>query len=234
MASSELPSAARPASVTRLGLLLRISGAGVVISAGVGLAWPFRTFSRDGDAPTVAALARENQEPAPVPVAAQAVFQAPGQAAPVKVVRSPKRVPPPDKVTRPPEPPPEALPPAKLAAEPPELPTQFTMLEQVAKLEASFGKTKEAPRSETRREHRLVDGDTLERLAQRYLGDRQRWPEIQAENFAVLRDPRVLPIGKTIRLPPRDLPTVNRQTSESAIKPLPTAIISEPRSPGAP
>ncbi len=49
--------------------------------------------------------------------------------------------------------------------------------------------------------HTIVDGDTLERLAQRYLGDARREGEIFAANRGVLSDPELLPIGATIVIP---------------------------------
>lgn len=53
------------------------------------------------------------------------------------------------------------------------------------------------------REHRIVDGDSLERLAQRYLGDASRAEEIFELNRDRLRDPNILPVGKRLRIPQR-------------------------------
>ena len=53
------------------------------------------------------------------------------------------------------------------------------------------------------RTHRIVDGDSLAKLAQRYLGDRQRGPEIFAANSDVLDNPDILPLGKTLKIPAR-------------------------------
>ncbi|MGE0760577.1 MAG: LysM peptidoglycan-binding domain-containing protein [Pirellulaceae bacterium] len=58
------------------------------------------------------------------------------------------------------------------------------------------------------RMHRIRDGDTLPRLARRYLGTEQRWPEILALNQDVIPNPELLPIGKWVRLPGRDLPSL--------------------------
>ena len=55
----------------------------------------------------------------------------------------------------------------------------------------------------TLQEHRIVDGDTLERLAQRYLGDALRAEEIFELNRDRLRDPNVLPVGRRLRIPQR-------------------------------
>ncbi|MGB6044365.1 MAG: LysM peptidoglycan-binding domain-containing protein [Pirellulales bacterium] len=54
------------------------------------------------------------------------------------------------------------------------------------------------------REHTIVNGDTLSRIAKRYLGNADRHREIYELNRDVLRDPDVLPIGQTIRLPSRE------------------------------
>lgn len=52
--------------------------------------------------------------------------------------------------------------------------------------------------------HRVVDGDTLGRLAARFLGDANRHNEIYVLNHAKLPDPNVLPIGVELKIPPRD------------------------------
>lgn len=53
------------------------------------------------------------------------------------------------------------------------------------------------------RRHRIADGDTLSKLAQRYLGDPARENEIFAYNRDVLTSPEILPIGRWLRIPPR-------------------------------
>ncbi len=54
--------------------------------------------------------------------------------------------------------------------------------------------------------HRVVDGDTLSRLAARYLGRGERYLEIFDLNRDVLIKPDLLPIGVTLRIPPRYQP----------------------------
>jgi len=54
--------------------------------------------------------------------------------------------------------------------------------------------------------HRVVDGDTLSRLATRYLGRSERYLEIFELNRDVLSKPDLLPIGITLRIPPRQEP----------------------------
>jgi nucleoid-associated protein YgaU len=56
----------------------------------------------------------------------------------------------------------------------------------------------------TQRRHRLTDGDSLQRLAERYLGNAARADEIFAINRDVLSEPDLLPLGKIIRIPPRE------------------------------
>jgi nucleoid-associated protein YgaU len=53
------------------------------------------------------------------------------------------------------------------------------------------------------RTHRIMDGDSLPKLAQRYLGRADRYLELYAYNRDVLSDPEVLPIGASIRIPSR-------------------------------
>jgi nucleoid-associated protein YgaU len=50
--------------------------------------------------------------------------------------------------------------------------------------------------------HRIADGDTLDRLAERYLGRADRSLELYDYNRDVLSRPDVLPIGAELRIPP--------------------------------
>jgi nucleoid-associated protein YgaU len=52
--------------------------------------------------------------------------------------------------------------------------------------------------------HKIVDGDTLPALAQRYLGSKNRYLEIFELNQDVLRNPELLPIGRQLKIPPRE------------------------------
>jgi nucleoid-associated protein YgaU len=51
------------------------------------------------------------------------------------------------------------------------------------------------------RKHRIADGDSLEFLALRYLGDKERASEIAALNRDVFSDPALLPVGREIAIP---------------------------------
>ena len=53
------------------------------------------------------------------------------------------------------------------------------------------------------RNHRITDGDNLQRLANRYLGDESRYTEIYAINEDTLSDPELLQIGMELKIPPR-------------------------------
>jgi len=53
------------------------------------------------------------------------------------------------------------------------------------------------------RKHRIVEGDTLTALAQRYLGDASRSGEIHVANLDRLASPEILPLGVTLLIPPR-------------------------------
>ncbi len=52
--------------------------------------------------------------------------------------------------------------------------------------------------------YRLRDGDSLEWIAERHLGSRERAEELFAANRDVLERPDLLPVGATIKLPPRE------------------------------
>ncbi len=54
------------------------------------------------------------------------------------------------------------------------------------------------------RTHKVVDGDSLDTLAERYLNDAARAAEIYQMNRDVLSSPLVLPIGVELNIPPRD------------------------------
>ena len=49
--------------------------------------------------------------------------------------------------------------------------------------------------------HRIVDGDSLAELAERYLGSASRAPEIFEANRDVLFSPQLLPIGAELKMP---------------------------------
>jgi nucleoid-associated protein YgaU len=60
-----------------------------------------------------------------------------------------------------------------------------------------------ASTDKTTQNHRIVDGDTLAELAERYLGSAARAKEIFEANRNVLSDPALLPIGVELKIPPK-------------------------------
>ena len=56
------------------------------------------------------------------------------------------------------------------------------------------------------RTHRIVDGDTLRALAERYLGSADRDLEIYEANRHALPSPKLLPIGVELKIPPSSGP----------------------------
>jgi nucleoid-associated protein YgaU len=52
--------------------------------------------------------------------------------------------------------------------------------------------------------HRIIDGDSLALLAERYLGSASRAMEIYDANRAVLAHPEILPIGAELKIPRAD------------------------------
>lgn len=72
----------------------------------------------------------------------------------------------------------------------------------------------------SQRTHRLEDGDTLEELAEHYLGDADRAMEIFEANRNVLSSPDVLPIGVEVKIPPRERPVSAPLPAERALVPI--------------
>jgi nucleoid-associated protein YgaU len=97
-------------------------------------------------------------------------------------------------------------------APPPDLPVSFepqgealtpAVPSSVAEADSSGPVRAAAKRANRPRSYRLRDGDTLESLAERFLGTRQRAGEILEANRAKLLRPDLLPVGTTITIPPR-------------------------------
>jgi nucleoid-associated protein YgaU len=95
-------------------------------------------------------------------------------------------------------------------APPPDLPVEFEPA-QLPKPPASAAGAWRPPRrtfatkDRQPRNYRLRDGDTLESLAQRFLGSAARAEEIYALNRQALSTPDLLPIGTTIVIPPKSV-----------------------------
>lgn len=84
------------------------------------------------------------------------------------------------------------------------------------------------------RTHKIVDGDTLPGLAQRYLGSADRYQELFQCNRDVLKNPEILPIGAELRIPSSSsMPPAD--SGAAALVPLPVVTASEtPLQPPAP
>ena len=70
------------------------------------------------------------------------------------------------------------------------------------------------------RVHRIRDGDTLGKIAERYLKNSKRWIEILDANRTLLRDPELLPVGKELKIPATH--SARSSPGESSAKPSAT------------
>jgi nucleoid-associated protein YgaU len=148
-----------------------------ILAAGVAGAWPFRRA-------------------APLAESAPAIPSPSEKLAPTEPVLNPPEINAPAPVMT------TAAPAADVAFEAagPEVPTAA---------EAASQAEPAAPRAEARlrnlrpawRKHRIQDGDSLSKLAQKYLGDAAREAEIFALNRDVLASPDILPVGRWLRIP---------------------------------
>jgi nucleoid-associated protein YgaU len=71
------------------------------------------------------------------------------------------------------------------------------------------------------RTHRIVDGDTLDLLAKRYLGSSERSREILELNRDRLSSEDLLPIGAVLRIPPREPPGIPPVVPSPTRDPMP-------------
>ena len=76
------------------------------------------------------------------------------------------------------------------------------------------------------RTHIVVDGDSLAKLAGRYLDDPRRAEEILQLNRGLLSDPQLLPIGVELLIPPRSADTSIGGNSPQSYLPRAVAIHS--------
>lgn len=166
----------------------KVIAAGLVLAAGVGLAWPFRRT--EGLEPTgPPTTAAPIPAPPPTSVAAGPISPPASIAASFAADVTPSSqasVGDPVRGAPPVEPPPVVAP---VAVAPMELAPAAAPAEPA-----------EAP---AERIHIVHNGDSLERLAKRYLGDESRALEIFDLNRDTLENPHLLPIGAELRLPPR-------------------------------
>lgn len=86
----------------------------------------------------------------------------------------------------------------------PELPANFSGVDRPNREAPSANRSDLSPDASdpaTGQTHKIVDGDSLPLLAERYLGSASRAGEIFACNRDVLSDPELLPIGVRLRIP---------------------------------
>lgn len=74
----------------------------------------------------------------------------------------------------------------------PEASAGFAPLDEIGGLPAGASRT-----------HKIADGDTLSKLAAHYLGSAERYLEIFDLNRDLLTSPDLLPIGASLKIPPR-------------------------------
>ncbi len=88
---------------------------------------------------------------------------------------------------------------------PPELPKSYPISNQPvstrwgASLSEMLPETASAPPT-----HKIIDGDSLALLAERYLGSASRATEIYEANRSLLTHPEILPIGVKLKIPRAD------------------------------
>jgi len=102
---------------------------------------------------------------------------------------------------------PKVLRPISSSAPPPELAREYPGAAPGAADDWPCGSPGQAPHAPPEaalaRMHKVVDGDTLAALAERYLGSADRGREIYEANRGVLPGPGILPIGVELKIPPR-------------------------------
>jgi nucleoid-associated protein YgaU len=176
----------------------RIVLACVVLVGGILLAMPFRRPARPDVRP----------EPSRRPQAALGEQNAAGVGELLPPARTTVQIEP--AVTRPPG---SFSPPARRStasdgmAPPPELPKVYPRSDSEAEDSAYPWAEADSPGVEASdpeaRTHKIVDGDTLANVAERYLGDPGREWEIYEANRNRLENPNLLPIGLELKIPPR-------------------------------
>lgn len=182
----------------------KILAATVILATGLALAWPFRRTAPPPPHPAKADLKLSRPSPAgkantaPRPVDA---LQSPVAAAPASLgdrrEQSRAASPPPIVPSPPPAPsvPRNFHPPASEASDDAYRPV-FKRVEPTP-----TQTTWDSPAPRAGPSHVIHNGDTLERLARRYLGDESRALEIFDLNREVLDNPHLLPIGTEIKIP---------------------------------
>lgn len=92
-------------------------------------------------------------------------------------------------------------------------------LQDTASSSTSSARTKPqaSPPAATPHRHRIAEGDTLARLAEKYLGNRDRYLDLFQANADVLFDPRLIPIGVEIVIPDRTTIVARAPTASATV-----------------
>ncbi len=173
---------------------LRLLTAAAVMLAGLGLALFFRRPSAEADLaiPVQSDPLVLRKQPDPRTFAVGEPSAAASQSSPA-APREPRRLSP------------TIVTPAEQPAPPPELPKSYPNSGQPAStrwgtsLSQMLPETASAPPT-----HKIIDGDTLASLAERYLGSASRAMEIYEANRNVLANPALLPIDVELKIPRAD------------------------------
>ncbi len=176
---------------------LRLLTAAAVMFVGLGLALFFRRPSAESDlaipVQSDPLVLRKQPDPRTFAVGESSVAAEP-QPSPA-VPREPRHVSP------------TIVTPTEQPAPPPELPKSYPDNSQPASsrwgtsLSQMLPETASAPPT-----HKIIDGDTLASLAERYLGSASRAMEIYEANRNVIDNPRELYVGIELKIPPTSQP----------------------------
>ncbi|HRX80704.1 MAG: LysM peptidoglycan-binding domain-containing protein [Planctomycetaceae bacterium] len=113
--------------------------------------------------------------------------------------------------------------------DPPQLGSTFELFVGSTTPVAIESSQRENDADEPARTHRINDGDTLQSLAARYLGDRTEWQSIFEMNSELLIDPDLLPIGKVITIPRTIAPSPRENHADDVddgLVPIPQGLLN--------
>lgn len=109
--------------------------------------------------------------------------------------------------------------PVDLAAPPPKLAKTFPqepLSEVTGGKVTDWGNVSDSSTEAEPRTHRVMDGDTLASLAERFLGDPARASELLAANRSLISNPDLLPIGVELVIPASQVETQSGDDEELA------------------
>ncbi len=179
---------------------IRLISAAAVMLVGLGLALCFRHPSAESDVPIPLQSDPLVLRKQPDPRTFAASESSPASSQPLPAAPGEPRRASPTIVT-----------PSDRPAPPPELPKSYPTSSQPAStrwgtsLSEMLPETASAPPT-----HKIIDGDSLALLAERYLGSASRAMEIYEANRNVLAQPEILPIGAELKIPRADQASAER------------------------